>query len=582
MGAYSPVTAAILLQLAQAAQQDLSQISSLVLPPGWSPTWAYTGKSVAGAPAGQGFYATGTIAGAAVSVLALAVPWTAQFNNLYSPGLNPDGKLPNAVVPFTANTYMEVSIVSMYGSGLRSWIWKNLPQGQTLYVTGMGVGGVVAQIAAVDLIPSNTGPDKQPGPTSAPVSYVFSTPLAGDRGFAAYFQKNAASSYTVTVGTNTLTIDYFPTIPNSAYGDSTLSNGFYTLLGNAQQVSALLPSIDDPWVERGGNFYLSALGGTPTPPPTQPASIPFAPTGFSQPLAFVFAQLCATAYSQFQHQKLPMNLPQPYGWNSNLTSVYSLQPAVNNPRVPPSPAVICSIFTSPTTVVVAFRGMVTWAEIVAVQGNTYQTIADFLPVVNNNRQSSISQGAYNVYTGAAGAVTFRQQLVQTLLSIAGGKDLYLTGHDFGGVLATIACYDLVAQRKQNPSIPLPAGLYTFGSQAAGDNVFAVAFNAAYSPSYQIMRSGDFIARVNPSFSYQAVQSAVSLRGVPPNDDPTAHSITSYIQLLNPSGFSAVHVKLSDTHLEHLDLEHLDIELLERRPDESHEPKEHNEVNPRKA
>jgi hypothetical protein len=519
MSTYSSATAGTLVQLAVAALQDLTQ-SWLALPPGWSAQWVFPGRSVAGAPAGQGFYASGTIAQAPATVLALGVPWGALCSNLYS-----------------QNAYFEGVISPMYGSKLRSWIWEKRPASGAFYVTGIGVGGVLAQLAAVDLRLGNTGPQQQSAPRAGPACYVFSTPLAGDRKFADFYQNSVADSYAVSLQSGTITVDCFPTIPSSDYGDSNLSDSFYTAVGSARPTSTPLPMPDDPWVERTGNLYLSALGGTPAPPPTQPGSIATVQPGFDQTLAYVLARLSSAVYSQFQHPNLPLDLPQPYTWVSSLASTYPLQPATYNPRVPAAPALVCSIFSSPTAVVISFRGMVTWAEIIAVQGNCSQVLADFLPGANG-RSPSISQGAYNVYADAAAGTTLRAALVQALNgNLLAGKQLYLTGHDFGGVLATIAAYDLVLQHRQSGAIPAPIALYTFGSQPAGDYVFAADFNGAFPASYQVMRPGDCVAGVNPSSAYQQVNFPVSLLGVPPNDDAAAHSITSYIQLLNPSGFT---------------------------------------------
>lgn len=508
--AFSQDAAVLLAQLAEAAAQDL-----VLLPDGWD-LLEYVksdGSQEQPVPVARGFYARGKLEldGPTVAVLALAVPWLQVLRNLYSQTL----KLvppPAGVADGVADALFDSRLTPMYAQVRASiWRWVHFTSGLSLYVTGTGAGAPLAQLAAVDLRPGNKGPASEKPPNETPVCYAFSCPLAANSGFATFYSSKVASSYTVNLATTTLDIDFFPTAPTGAEG--------FAALGVAKPISSKIPVPDDPWVERSVNQYVSALGGVPDPPPQFPASIPSPPAGFSQGLAFAFSKLTAVAYGRRQHPDLPIEL--------------NINPYVFKQDIKVKGKALCSLFTGPDSVVAAFPGTITWRDMLLYQGNTWQAQATFFSTAT----VFISKGVVDFYTAQVSddpkSPQFRSELAAALEGMLAGKNLnlYLTGHDLGGVLAIVAAADLLSNKNLTTT-----QIYTFGSQPPGDYSFATFYNGSYGANtFAVVRPADFAPKANPLNSYAAVGKAVQLRGVPPNDDATQHSITSYMQLLNPSG-----------------------------------------------
>ncbi|HEY0323882.1 MAG TPA: hypothetical protein VGC66_23235 [Pyrinomonadaceae bacterium] len=523
---FSQSYASLFVQLAELAQQDLSQI---ILPAGWSQVVNVTSdRSVRPPiPNAQGFYARGILDGSASSaVLVLGVTWS-EFLNTYNVGggaqdaetgvlqtLAPTGVIGSDFTP-QLPVLVAYQFGGLYGQ-IRASIWNGLKQVQSmpLYVVGIGMGGMLAQLAVLDLRPGNKGPANQPAPTAAPVCYVFSAPPVGNSSFAQYYRQKVAQSYTVWAGTSDLPVDLFPTAPPE-----------YQSSGQLQSLSALLPSsYDDPWVERSGDFYLTTLGGTPMPPPTSPGSIVNPPAGFDRFLAFSLAKLCAVAYQRKQHPNAQTGLDiSPFVPQADITSTDITSKTVT----------FCSLFTSPDSVVVAFPGAVTWQELVLQMANNNLDYPDFL----GQNFAYVLQGALQVYkassTGKAGEQTFRQAVIAKVQQLAGtpAKKVYVTGHSLGGVLASICAADL----KVNYAALAPAKLYTFGCLPVGNYEFAQFFNPLFAGnSFHIARTGDFAPNLWPILGFEPLNQQVTLQGTPPSDDFTQHPISGYARLLNPS------------------------------------------------
>ena len=408
-------TSRILSQLAAIAA---SPWQTPILPSGWDlqATLASDTSQQPPVPPAQGFYAQGLVDGTTIGVLAVGSTWKQVFENMSTTGpiLGP---LPSGVATSAPTAKCEQILGAMYAQ-LRRAIWARLSSVGTnpFYVAGTGPGAALAQLAAADLLPGNKGPGGESGPMNPSTCYAFSCPPFANAAFASYVGQNAKAAYTVAPGTPTVAADLFPSAPTSALG--------YAPVGSPVIATSALPTPDDPWVERGPNFYLSALGGTPDVPPVTPGVIVSPPAGFDQTLAFALAQLSALAYARLQHENLPFQLA---------VAPYVFQADVLSGGVP-----LCAIFASGSAVVAAFRGTVTWQEVLAVQGNTIPVQAPFLPA-----NASISQGALTIYTAnttSSSGTPFRQALATLLQQLSTGKRVYLTGHDFGGVLASIAAY----------------------------------------------------------------------------------------------------------------------------------------------
>jgi hypothetical protein len=505
--AFSSAQALLLAQLASLAAQDLDAVQ---LPSGWVMLGTFT---VPGgiAPGAQGFYAKGPMPGVSgrAAVLALGVPW-GGFVNAYVSGAPVLGPLPSAVTSAAAR--VDVVQTTTYNA-LRASVWSGLAQvgALPLFVTGMGLAGVQAQLAAADLRPGQTGPSGEEPPSAVPTCYVFSSPPSGDPGFAQFIANTVPAAFNVSLGSAALPVDLFPTAPGAAGG--------YNPAGTAQPLAAPLSSMDDPWVERSPAWYQRALGGTPQPPPQQPGSVPEPPAGFSQALAHSLAALCGVAYQRSQHPGSLLPSTSPFSVVGDVTA---------------NGVVFCTLFSSPDMVVAAFRGTVTWQEFAGLQCNSLGVPLDYL-----NSEFAMVHGGVAAVAQApvtpGGATPFRQQLVSQLQALSAGKQLLLAGHDFGGALANLTAMDLSV----NAAAQAPAAVYTFGAMPVGNVNFAQMFNQAFpSTSYQVMRPGDFAGSVNVMHQYQAVGTPVQLTGTPPDDDPTQHALTGYAALLNPYATAA--------------------------------------------
>jgi hypothetical protein len=373
----------------------------------------------------------------------------------------------------------------------------------------MGLGGPVAQLASLDLQPGNTGPNKQLPPSVQPPCYVFSTANAGNQQFAGYYNSIVPQSFVINAETSLLTIDQFPVSPD---------NADFSPIGTSQLLQTYIPVMDEPWLERSDIFYAKSLGGAVLKAPPSPGSVSQPPLGFRQDLAYTLAMLTAAAYGAAQH---PQSLAA--------TTPFSLVNIINSNSVP-----FAYVFQSADSVVVAFRGCITWQEFNRLTANSNFSPASF----DTNPLAHVHSGAYSIYSAtvstAPAAPLFSVALksaVQALLQ-GNSKNLYLTGHSLGGALANIAAADYSMGSSQ---LPLTA-VYTFGATMVADFDFAQDFNTAVgNDSYQIVRINDNIATAILQLGFAPVNNQVVLTGALAIDESTSHSLFGYAGLLNPSG-----------------------------------------------
>lgn len=517
-GGFVEQHARLFLRMADIASQNLTE--DPFLPDGWVLLKRVVSDGSRPAPVctAQGFYAKGPLddsSGKTAAVLALGITWPELLKN-FRPEQHAPQYLPDGIIGKDAptdehglpNARFEEGYASSYDQ-VRSSIWANLEQsrGLPLYVVGKGPGAPLAQLAALDLRPENKGPAAQTAPKPGPVCYTFSTPPAGNRAFAQYYDAKVKESYAVLAGTSDLPVDLFPTAPDESKG--------YALPGQRVDLRAALPAYDDPWLERSGNFYLKVLGGTPDGPPPTPGQIQNPPPGFDRTLAYVLARLCAVAYQRRQH---------PNAATIDIGS-YTVRKNINSGGVP-----FGTLFSGPDAVAVAFRGTVTWDELARFQLVSYTARAGFIA----DEGAYVHQGALKLYTAAEddapNARPFRQALAEELQHSVGGKKLYLAGHSFGGVIASLAALDL----KLNYPVRGPAKVYTFGSSPVGTFEFAQRFDQALGQdSYHVFRTGDFTLALEFFRNFEPLKTPVRLAGVPQDDDETQHPLSTYIDLLNP-------------------------------------------------
>jgi hypothetical protein len=238
------------------------------------------------------------------------------------------------------------------------------------------------------------------------------------------------------------------------------------------------------------------------------------PAGFSQDLAFTASQTVAATYQLGQHINGSTKID-----NSAFTLNQTI--AING-------SVFASIYTSFNTVLVAFRGPVTFQEYYALSCLSSTTPVSFL----KDTSAQVHSGAYALYSSPAdGGGVFSKKLIDILKPLTSGKALVLAGHDLGGAVAGIAATDFAL----NDYGFKPGSLYTFGSTLFANVFFVDLFNAALEKvSYQVTRLNDKMALPIRPYGFFAVNNAITMTGQLEIEEYTFHSITNYCNLLNPS------------------------------------------------
>ena len=408
-------------------------------------------------------------------------------------------------------------------------IFKN---GLPLVVTGQGVGGPIAQLAALFVRPGNTVSTGVTSPVTDLACYAFSSPMFGNQLFQQQFAPLAPNAYTV----NATGIDFFASAPTQDLAP----------VGALMSLSTKQPIYDSPWKERTAAFYAAALSGSalsamastaaavgaeaPLPPipeaDTASARIALlsatprlAAVAYDANLAFSLSVPCAVAYQRFQHPNL-ITYPTTLG--------YLVGPDIEGTISTGQSATWATVFYAQGSVVVAFRGSTSFLELVQVLDDPTTTLIPSL----SKTTGSVLNGIGTLYQ------SLRQNLFQAVAKQCAqqpGVTLYFTGHDVGGALASIAALDVIAN---SPSgIPAPTAVYGFGCPQFADWSFTQYFNQTVPASFQVARPAD----VAPSFILNGgvfpIKQVVPLPGgeIEPFNGNSSHSIDSYIGLLNPYG-----------------------------------------------
>lgn len=503
----------ILVQLAGEAANPGLTTDSPNLPDTWK---SLTTQSVSAPSVGRIhiLLAYGNVGSDVIACMAVGLPWSSLLGD-YHFGFTPQNKqmLPTSVMGDPQENSTIFSLYAVAYNYLRTPAWDTLSYlknpgvtGKQFYITGMGLGGPLAQIVAMDFRPGQKGPDSQNIPfTSQPPMYAFSTGNIGTKAFQNLYNQRVSNAYLVTAGSTALPVDQFPSEPSGAELD-------FAPLGIAAPVTASVPQpYFTPWEARDSNFYLTALGGTPPAITPSPTSIPNPPSGFSQALAFSLGKLTAMIYQQAM-QPNTTGFPNP--------SPYTLVDTIGY-----GGSLMAGVFTSPDSMVISFRGSVTFEEFLSWEAAS--------STANTAYGQMVATGANNVYyrdpnkTGSTLADEIKAQVVKY-----SDKKLYLTGHGFGGVLANMAAADLTF----NLAEPAPINaIYTFGANYWAGTAFSFTFNNKLgAASYQILRPQDNIAtalRTLPLFN--PVNNIVVLNGTLKVPGDTSHSLSTYLSLLDP-------------------------------------------------
>lgn len=182
----------------------------------------------------------------------------------------------------------------------------------------------------------------------------------------------------------------------------------------------------------------------------------------------------------------------------------------------PTELVFGFIAESQDQIIIAFRGYAAYPKDLLA---AYDILQVPYPFVRDGGKTS--RGFTCIYRST------RNKLISELNKLPATKRLFITGHNYGGALATLAALDIaVNTRFENPFV------YTYGSPRVGDPDFAFRFNKAVKNSFRIVNIHDsfptFPARKYlPPFTkegliYQHVDSKVpisfQLNNTPRNDE----------------------------------------------------------------
>jgi len=196
---------------------------------------------------------------------------------------------------------------------------------------------------------------------------------------------------------------------------------------------------------------------------------------FNSKAAIFLAAMSYQTYPFFLEGKLI--LPKGYALRYTIRASANLE----NPRE----EVFGFIAESKDKIIIAFRGYASYpADLIAA----YDILQVPYPFVENGGKTS--RGFTCIYQST------RNKLIRELNKLATTKQLFITGHNYGGALSTLAALDIAVNTGfKNPIV------YTYGSPRVGDPDFAFRFNKEIKNSIRIVNIHDsfstFPARVYP-------------------------------------------------------------------------------------
>ncbi len=505
---YDAALAAELVALASLANKP---IISELLPDGWQ--LHYKGSSTASSGGAQYFFASKQLMfngqPQRVAALVVGAPWQ-QFIPYYIPAQN------HVLQPFNSailgretrsDAQVDLGFSQMYAA-IRTQLLADLlkvranvagfDQAMPLLCVGLGPGGPMAQLSAIDVRPGKTPVE---GETVSPVTvianYGFSSPAFADAKFPPLLQQLVGNSFRVQAAG-----DLFANAPNQ-------SSGYYQA-GIEKPLKLSIPKYDSPWFERDANYYAALLSGQNPADSDEDSGSVSSATGFNSALAFALAKLVAVDYQQFQHRGTTPDFNfKPYDLKFNLGD--------NN-------SCWLGLFESPDYLVIAARGAVTWAETL---NNLCGSVAGIIPWADA-KYGQYSNPLITLYDG------FRDTMREQLNGL-GNKPILLTGHSDGGALANLIALDLevnpLNQQRQLKQI------YTFGCTPAATLGFMGQFGELFKgKNFQVVRPSDVLPKIDFPFALFTIGQNVNLNGgsFDPANGSTYHALSSYIELLDPS------------------------------------------------
>jgi predicted lipase len=187
--------------------------------------------------------------------------------------------------------------------------------------------------------------------------------------------------------------------------------------------------------------------------------------------------------------------------------------------------VIAAIFSTSNSLIVAFRGSITYEEFLMMDTNSATSRTPYNQIIT----SAVNEVYY------ANSLAIGEQIKKDVLELIGDKKLYVIGHGFGGALANAMAADFTFNTPPSSAIPIDA-IYTFGAcYFAGINMANLFNNQFENVSYQILRPEDQIATALKTLPYwNPVNTTVTLLGSLDVPEDTSHSFSAYLSLLDPS------------------------------------------------
>lgn len=533
----------LMVQLASQAALPTLIKSGPQLPTGWATLTMFSSKALGTVTPVQGFLSVGPVNedGDLAVALSLGITWSAYYKNNVMGFPVPENDLkplpsrvmgkntPPPPVP-PAKPPMVLTVFADAYTNVQNFIWDSLTfieeeyNDIPFYITGMGLGAPIAQICSLDFKKGNIGPKKQDPPAKLAEGYTFSTPAFTNIEFQTFYNslitnKTMPAQYAICAATPSMRADFFP-----------LNDGYFAL-GAIQYISGLImPKYDVPWWNRSDVYYLKQLGGEPKKNVAIPVSFSNLPAGFSQNMAFALSLMTAITYQLAQHPDAIIKID---------ITPYKLYKTIG------AGANFAAIFQSPDSVVVAFRGTVSFKEYY-----TYNCQSFFAPVsFVQDPAAAVHAGAaaiYNLPVSSSSTTTLAAALIAELKTIAPSKKLYITGHDIGGAVASLAAADY-AISKYGFNV---TALYTFGSTLFSNIVFKDYFeNNIGSNSYQLLRLKDTLPNAIVTLGYFSLINPITVNGQLETEESTYHSLEGYVNLLNPYESSQSAKDSNSTHIE---------------------------------
>ncbi len=523
----------LMVQLATQAALPTLVNSGPQLPGGWVTLTIFSSRATV-TPV-QGFLSVGPVNedGDLAVALSLGITWNAFYrNNILGFPLPENSLKPLSARIMGRNAPPAAMVMPVFADAyvnVQNAIWDSLTyldnndyNDLPFYITGMGPGAPVAQICLLDFKKGNLGPNQQYPPEKLAEGYTFSAPPFTNLEFQGYYNtlvtnKVMPAQNAFWAATPTITADFFP-----------INAGFYPL-GKIQYIESLkLPIFDVPWWNRSDVYYLEQLGGKPHKNNPIPVSFSNSPKDFLQNIAHSLSLMTAVTYQ----------LAQRPGSVSRIDiTPYRLYKVIGDG------ASFAAIFQGPDSVVVTFRGTISFREYY-----TYNCKSIYAPVsFVSDSMAEVHAGTAAIYnlpiTSGGTTTTLSAALIAELKTIAPGKELYLTGHDIGGAVASLAAMDYeMSQYGFNVK-----ALYTFGSTLFSNIIFRDLFDekvGAYS--YQLLRLNDTLPNAIITYGFFGLLNPITVKGQLETEESTYHSLAGYAKLLNPYASLSKSQKDSDS------------------------------------